>query len=149
MTRNELDTAVLEWIAEGVGAAADDERFNALALALFEHQYAGNPAYRSICAAFGRALEDVKHWTEIPAVPTGAFKEARIASFPPDKTVLTFRTSGSTTAARGRLELDTLAVYQASLLATFGHYLCLDASLRFAILAPDAAHAPDSLLCQR
>ena len=120
VTRAEIEREVLAWIAEGVDAPASDARFDALALALFRLQYAGGAAYRRLCAAFGcDDPERVKHWREIPAVPTGAFKEARLAIFPASATVRTFRTSGSTTEARGQLELDDLALYDASLEATF------------------------------
>ena len=146
MTREDLDTAVLEWISEGVHGKRDDARFNTLALELFGFQYRENPAFRRISQAFGRSPENVKSWQEIPAVPSGAFKQARLACFPETDTRVVFQTSGSTTGARGRLELDTTDVYEASLLATFGSYLCPDAPLPFAVLAPSAADARDSSL---
>ena len=148
MTRAELEREVLAWIAEGVDAAAAEARFDRLALALFRLQYAQGAAYRRLCTAFGCGDPDhVKHWREIPAVPTGAFKEARLALFPASATVRTFRTSGSTTEARGALELDDLALYDASLEATFRAFIVPDvARIRFAVLAPSAGDAPDSSL---
>jgi len=147
MSRREIERALLEWIAEGVDAARDESRFEALALELFAYQYAHNIPYRKLCQAFEVRTGDVQHWREIPPVPTGAFKEARLASFPETQTVRTFRTSGSTRAGRGELELDTLELYEASLLATFGAYICPEAKrLRFMVLAPSAADAPDSSL---
>ncbi len=147
MTRVELEREVLDWIAEGVDAPADDERFERLALALFRLQYAQGAAYRRLCSAFGVEPEHVHGWAQIPMVPAGAFKEARLAVFPPEATVRTFRTSGSTADARGALHLDTLALYDASLLATFGAFLCPDVErIRVLVLAPSAAEAPDSSL---
>ena len=147
MTRSEIECAVLAWIAEGVDAPADDARFESLALELFRVQYAGGAAYRRLCAAFGVEPERVRSWRQIPMVPAGAFKEARLAIFPPEATLRTFRTSGSSTDARGALHLDTLALYDASLLATFGAFLCPDVErIRFLLLAPSAAEAPDSSL---
>ena len=147
MTRAELERAVLATIAEGVDAPADDARFETLALALFRLQYARGAAYRRLCAAFGVEPERVRRWSQIPLVPAGAFKEARLAIFPPEATVRTFRTSGSATDARGSLHLDTLALYDASLLATFAAFLCPDGGrIRFLVLAPSAAEAPDSSL---
>ncbi len=151
MTRAELERAVLAWIAEGVDAPRDDARFESLALALFRLQYAGGAAYRRLCAAFGVAPEQVRSWRQIPMVPAGAFKEARLAIFPPEATLRTFRTSGSSTELRGELALDTLALYDASLVATFGAFLCPDlraaaARIRFLVLAPSAGEAPDSSL---
>ena len=147
MTRAEIERAVLAWIDEGVPAPADDARFETLALALFRLQYEHGAAYRRICAAFGVEPARVRSWQQIPAVPTGAFKEGRLAIFAPDATIRTFRTSGSTTAARGALHLDTLALYDASLLATFRAFLCSDVErIRLLVLAPSAAEAPDSSL---
>jgi len=145
--RAEIERAVLDWIAQGVDAPADDARFETIALALFRLQHAQCAAYRRLCAAFGVEAEHVRRWQEIPMVPTGAFKEARLAIFPPEDTVRTFRTSGSTTEARGAIHLDTLALYDASLLSTFRAFLCPDvARIRFLVLAPSADEAPDSSL---
>jgi hypothetical protein len=147
LTRAELEREVLAWIAEGVDAPAAEARFDRLALALFRLQVERGAAYRRWCAAFGRDPDAVRHWREIPAVPTGAFKEARLAIFPPSATVRTFRTSGSTTELRGALELDDLALYDASLEATFRAFVCPDvARIRFLVLAPSAGDAPDSSL---
>ena len=145
MTRAELDAEILAWIAEGVDSPADEERFDRLALALFRHQFEANEAYRKLCKAFGCRIGEVAHWSAIPAVPTGAFKEARLASFPEEKTLHTFRTSGSSMQERGELHLDTLELYDASLLATFGAYICPD-GVRLLVLAPPLRDAPDSSL---
>ncbi len=147
MTRAELERELLAWIAKGAVAPADDARFETLALALFQLQVEQGAAYRRLCAAFGREPRAVRHWREIPAVPTGAFKEARFAIFPPEATLRTFRSSGTSADVRGELELDDLALYDASLEATFRAFVCPDASrLRFLVLAPSAADAPDSSL---
>jgi len=147
VTRAELERELLAWIAEGVDAPADEARFERLALALFQLQVEHGAAYRRLCAAFGRDPRAVSHWREIPAVPTGAFKEARFAIFPPEGTVRTFRSSGTSAEARGELELDDLALYDASLEATFRAFICPDATRpRFLVLAPSAADAPDSSL---
>ena len=147
MTRQEIEREVLAWVAEGVDAPRDDARFDALALALFRLQVEQGDAYRRLCAAFARDPRTVRHWREIPAVPTGAFKEARFAIFPPEATVRTFRSSGTSTDVRGQLELDDLSLYDASLEATFRAFVCPDAErLRFLVLAPAAADAPDSSL---
>jgi hypothetical protein len=147
VTRAEIEREVRAWIAEGVDAKPADDRFDALALALFRLQWERGAAYRRLCAAFGRDPRGVRHWRDVPAVPTGAFKEARLAIFPPGDTIRTFRTSGSSTAARGALELDDVGLYDASLEATFRAFVCPDVErIRFAVLAPSAADAPDSSL---
>ena len=146
MSRQALDEKVLELIAEGVDASPDDTRFDALALELFAYQYEHGTSYRRLCDAFARPPASVRSWREIPPVPTGAFKEARLATFPESATVRVFRTSGSTTEARGELHLDTLALYEASLLATFDAFICAGDRPRFCVLAASAADAPDSSL---
>lgn len=147
MTRAEIEREVLAWIAEGVHAPRDDARFERLALALFRLQHERGAAYRRLCSAFGIDEARVRRWQDVPAVPTGAFKEARLAIFPPEAIVRTFRSSGSTTERRGALELDTLALYDASLLATFAAFVCPDVTrIRFLVLAPSADDAPDSSL---
>jgi hypothetical protein len=147
MTRAELDRRVLEVIARGVDAPFSDEEFGGLALELFAHQYACGEAYRRLCDAQRRTPRSVARWQDIPAAPSGAFKEARLAAFPPARTVRVFRSSGSTGAARSELHLDTLALYEASLLASFAaHILPEGERLPFLVLAPSAAEAPDSSL---
>ncbi len=147
MSRRELDRKVLAWLSKGVDAPRDDARFEALALELFGYQYTHNAPYQRLCRAFGVRPEQVARWQDIPPGPTGAFNEARLAAYPRAQEVRIFRTSGSTTTARGQLHLDTLELYQASLLATFGAHICPDHKrIRFAVLAPSAADAPDSSL---
>lgn len=144
--RRSLDQRVLALIGEGADAPPDDARFEALALDLFAYQYEHNTPYRRLCDALGRDPSRVERWTGIPAVPTGAFKQARLACFPPERDVAVFRTSGSTTEQRGALHLDTLELYEASLLASFDARICLGEWLPFEVLAPPAHEAPDSSL---
>ncbi len=145
--RAAIDAKVLAWIAEGATAKDDEPRFEALALELFRHQHAANPAYRRVCDAFEVDAARIRRWQDVPAVPTGAFKEARLACFPADRTVREFHSSGTTTQRPGTLALDTLALYEASLLATFRAYLCPDAArIRVFVLAPPARDAVNSSL---
>ena len=147
MSTRSVDSEVLSWIAEGVDSRCDDERFERLALEIFAHQYACNAPYRRLCDTRARTPNSVTGWREIPAVPTGAFKEARLASFPPERDVRVFRTSGSSTEARGALHLDSLELYDASLLASFRAFICPDVErIRFLILALPLAESPDSSL---
>jgi hypothetical protein len=147
VSRESLDRAVLELIDRGVDAPADDAEFDRLARALFAHQFAQNAPYRRLCQAQGVTGPEIPSWRDIPAVPTGAFKEARLASFPPERELRVFRTSGSTTGDRGALHLDTLELYERSLLATFGSFVCPDVErIRFAVLGPSDEEAPDSSL---
>ncbi len=152
--RAALDARVLAWLREpGASNGAtprDDERFDALARALFAFQFEHCAPYRRFCEARGRTPGAVQHWREIPAVPTGAFKELALHSFPAERTAHVFRTSGTSTEQRGALHLDTLALYEASLLPSFRRGvlpdLALGARARLRVLAPPPAEAPESSL---
>jgi hypothetical protein len=152
--RAPLDARVLEIIARGVDAPLADAVLSETALALFAHQLEHNTTYRALCRAHGRAATPSAlsahgdtAWTHIPLVPQDTFKRARLAAFPPEATRHVFRTSGTTREVRGELHLDTLAVYEASLLATFRAFICPDvARIRMLVLAPSDRAAPDSSL---
>jgi len=129
----------------------DDARFGELALALFAHQFTWCEPYRRFCEGRGRTPDRVESWREIPAVPTGAFKEVALRSFAPERQVHTFRTSGTTTAARGELHLDTLGLYEASLLPAFWRHVLPDVTApdpeaTILALAASPAEARDSSL---
>jgi hypothetical protein len=148
--RLEAEHHLLEWMAEPLWAE-DDERFEEIARALFAHQFASCAPYRRFCEGRGRTPDALESWRDIPAVPTGSFKEVALRSFPADRTVHTFRTSGTSTAVRGELHLDTLAVYEASLLPTFQRFLLPDLSehvpeATILVLAPSPGEARDSSL---
>ncbi len=146
--RARLESAILAWMSESE-APRDDARFEALALGLFRFQYAACEPYRRYCDALGRSPGTVARANDIPAVPTGAFKEFALRCFPEEETILTFHTSGTSTDRRGALHLDTLALYEASLLASLRRCFLTDLSdarptMRFLALSP--ADAPDSSL---
>jgi len=98
----------------------------------------------------------------VPAVPSGAFKELALRCFPAEATQRVFRTSGTSGAAgerRGELHLDTLALYDASLLPTLRALFLPDlvgadgeseggggARTTIRILAPSPEELPDSSL---
>ena len=149
--RRELDADVLAWMSEWPWPGEpDDARFDALALRAFAFQYAHCAPYRRLCDARGARPGDVARWQDVPAVPTGAFKELRVASFEPGHDAKVFRTSGTSSDRRGALHLDTLALYEASLLPTLRALLLpdLDAGVRtrLRVLAPSPDEAPDSSL---
>ena len=147
MSRRGLDEQVLAWIAEGATRPDDEQRFARLALDLFRYQHANNAGYRRICDAFGVAADAVRRWHDIPPVPTGAFKQARLATFPEAEDVRAFRSSGTTTGRPSVLHLDTLELYESSLLATFGAHICPDVEkIDFTVLAPSGEAAPHSSL---
>ena len=150
MNRATIEARLLDWMREEP-ERSDERRFSELALALFAWQFAHCEPYARFCAGRGATPERVAHWEEIPAVPTGAFKETPLRSFRADRTVKTFRTSGtSDTARRGELHLDTLALYESALVPSFERALLPgfgpERRIPMFVLAPSAADAPDSSL---
>lgn len=140
-TRVEAD--VLDFIA-----APEGKDFNALALAVFTHQFRFNDPYQRFCLIRGASPDTVTRWQEIPAVPTVAFKEVDLVCGPPEKI---FRTSGTTRGPqkRGRHLVPDLSLYHASALAHFDAYVLPDnRRLRTLALIPPPAVRPDSSLTQ-
>jgi len=158
--RKALDQKVIAWMREpgpwdeAPCTEAEDARFDALARELFAFQYARCAPFRRLCDARGRTPATVRSWRDIPPVPTAAFKEMELRSFAAERTVHTFRTSGTTAgegaSGRGALHLDTLALYEASLLPTFERHVLPDRApderMDLLVLGPSRAEAPDSSL---
>jgi acyl-CoA synthetase (AMP-forming)/AMP-acid ligase II len=147
--RAAVERELLDWM-QREPEHRDDARFERLALALFAFQFDANVPYGRFCAARGVTPTSVRSWREIPAVPTGAFKELPLRCFPAERCRHVFRTSGTSLARRGELQLDTLALYEASLVASFEHGVLPDLGpgerLPMLVLAPPPAEAPDSSL---
>ena len=95
----------------------------------------------------------VEHWTQIPAVPTSAFKELELTSLPPQARTAVFHSSGTTEQKTSRHFhcTESLAVYAASLWAWFVANVRPDlkskiSNFKLAMLTPPPAQAPHSSL---
>lgn len=156
-----LRAELLAVLAAGTGAALPDDAFDRLARAVFAHQLACNRPYRLFCERRGAAPETVAHWTEIPAVPTDAFKAAVLVCGDPaeiesaaavdgnHRSAAVFRTSGTTLGAgqRGTHYVPDLALYDAALRAGFAaHLLPEGGRMRMISLVAPPGEAPDSSL---
>lgn len=123
--------------------------FNELALALFEAQFATNPAYRAICETRGVTPEKVTDWRRIPAAPTRAFKELELTSLPQDERCFAYHSSGTTGQSPSRHfhSVESMALYEDSLETWFRRHVLGDgADVRFIALTPTPAMAPHSSL---
>jgi hypothetical protein len=123
-----------------------DIEFNGMALMLFTLQFQQNAVYRKLCESRKITPANVSHWTQIPAVPTSAFKEFELTSIPADKRAHVFHSSGTTGQAPSRHihSAESLAIYEASLLAWFRFHVPPQKHL--AILTPPPIAAPNSSL---
>jgi hypothetical protein len=127
--------------------------FDTLALKLFALQFEHNIAYQKICEARGRTPRTVEHWTQIPAVPTAAFKELELTCLPPPERTAVFHSSGTTGQEPSRhfhcpasLELYETSLWSwflASVLPGLRFTIC---DLRLLCLTPPREQAPHSSL---
>ncbi len=127
--------------------------FDEMALELFALQFEHNAPYRRLCVARGASPRSVIHWTEVPAVPTAAFKELELTCLPVPERTNVFHSSGTTEQRPSRHFhcAESLAVYEASLLSWFERHLAPDFGFRtsdfdFAVLTPPPAQVPHSSL---
>ena len=121
-SRAEIDDRILAWMREP-NWDYSEQRFEELALDLFAFQFEHCAIVRRFCEGRGQTPDTVDTWRQIPAVPTGAFKEVALRCFPEENTIHCFRTSGTSTAVRGTLHLDTLELYESSMLPTFRRFM--------------------------
>ena len=138
MTLSALETQIADFIARPAEA-----EFNALALTLHQFQREANPVYAKFCK-FQKTPLHLADWRAIPAVPTSAFRQAALRTFPASQTRATFRTSGTTGEGYGSHHFATLDLYDASILGAW-KTLNLPA-LPQIILTPRPGDAPHSSL---
>jgi hypothetical protein len=128
---------------------ADTAEFDALARELFALQFEHNAPYRRLCEARGARPGTVVDWTEIPAVPTAAFKEFELSCLPREERKTVFHSSGTTGQGTSRHfhHAKSLALYEASLWQWFKDCSPLSiANSQLAILTPRPAETPHSSL---
>lgn len=126
-----------------------DIEFNGLAVMLFTLQFKYNSGYRRLCESRGIQPGDVHHWSQIPCVPTGAFKELELTSLHPEDRTHVFHSSGTTQQRPSRHyhNADSLALYEASLWPWLGENLRFAIyDLRLVSLTPPVEQAPNSSL---
>lgn len=126
-----------------------DAEFNGLAIMLFTLQFKHNQPYRIICEARGVTPDALTHWTQIPTVPTAAFKELELTSLRPEQRSQVFHSSGTTEQRPSRHfhSAESLAVYEASLWPWLKENLRFtNDDLRLLSLTPPPRHVPHSSL---
>jgi hypothetical protein len=126
----------------------EDRPFNEMALELFALQFKDNLAYHRICEARHTTPDSVEHWTQIPFVPTAAFKELELSCIPPGERITVFHSSGTTEQNPSRHFhcAESLKAYEASLWPWF-HVNVIDSKdLELVVLTPPPPAAPNSSL---
>jgi hypothetical protein len=148
LTSDALHARARAFVAAFESGKKMPESFDALACDIARFQAENVEGFARLVRA--RNL-DPKSWTraeEIPAVPTDAFKHARVSAFSETETPVTFRTSGTTVGARGAHSFRTTATYDAGALA-FGRWGLIksyDEMKKVVVLGPSPTELPDSSL---
>ena len=122
--------------------------FDRLALELFQLQFEGNAPYRLICKSRGVSPVNVSHWSEIPAVPTAAFKELDLSSLQPEERTTVFHSSGTTAQKPSRHyhDSESLMIYEEVLMASFRENVIKAGPITVLSLTPSPAEASHSSL---
>src|SRR6266571_8178096 len=116
-------------LTRGPDACSERERaFDRLAADLFTFQFERNQPYRRFCQARHSSPATVSDWTQIPAVPVSAFKEVDLSCLPVEARTSVFYSSGTTgqRVSRHFHNDESLAIYEASVLAGFGAHVIPD-----------------------
>ncbi|WP_394826225.1 hypothetical protein [Pendulispora albinea] len=125
------------------------EPFDALArdLARFQARYVAG--YTNLIRARGLDPERFERAADAPAVPTDAFKVARVSAFPEAETPVVFRTSGTTVGDRGSHFFRDPSTYDAAAVAFARRTLLrgFPERVHVLVLGPSAVDLPDSSLC--
>lgn len=120
----------------------DDHARDGLLGELAAEQAASVPSYAKFLAS-----ETRRPAGRLPALPTDVFRYTRVAPHPERQDVRVFRTSGTTSGARGTQALRDLSLYDQAARAAAEAMLFPDrARMRLVVLAPTEADAPDSSL---
>jgi hypothetical protein len=137
---------VADWRRGGPGCSEAD--FDEHARALCAYQLEFNAPYARFAKSLGfdtNALPAT--WQEIPAVPSSAFKDATLATFPIAGAEALFHTSGTTVDTPGKHYLGRAALYDAALAAAFDRFMLADgARLRYLNVVPNPRLRPHSSL---
>jgi hypothetical protein len=125
------------------------ETFEQLAKQLFNLQLHRNSAYQRLCRSRKARPMD---WTDIPAVPTSAFKELALTCLPPEERTAVFHSSGTTGQKPSRHfhNAESLRIYEESISAAMPPALRQFKGTTdrrpLLILTPDTHQAPHSSL---
>lgn len=148
----ELAAEVGRLISEPNPNPISEKQFDALSRRWFALQYAAVLPYRRWCDRLARTPENIRHWTEIPAVPAAAFKELEFTALAPAERTVVFESSGTTGSRRSRHfhHGPSLALYEASLWPWFRRHLLPEDTrsprVRWLALLPPPEQAPRSSL---
>lgn len=134
-------------IASAIRGALTPAERDGLLFEVARWQAAHNPVFARLCRARKVTLDAPLPPDGWPAIPTDAFRFARVATWDdPALDVRTFRTSGTTSGARGEHPSRDLTLYDLAAERAARDYLFGARRMRLVMLAPHPDEAPDSSL---
>lgn len=136
--RDALRDRIARFVAAAL-APLPHEPFETLALDLHRWQSTHDPVLEAL------GPSNVTHWTQIPAVPVGLFKELPVGTVRRDEPAVVFRTSGTTGGGRGEHRMRSTALYDFGAVA-WARRCVPGMPAQIVALLDDPTHAPDSSL---
>jgi len=143
-----LRNEIADFIKTGgaLGGKELSDKFNKLAIQLFKIQFKAIESYARYCAKKGVTPDCVNDYLQIPPIPVSAFKSDDIFIYPDDDIYITFKTSGTSGANRGRAyfsksgaELTSLAIVENAKKFMFPDKI----DTHFLLIAPSPKAAPE------
>jgi hypothetical protein len=135
------------------GGLADGFDFNSFALELFRLQFEFNSPYRRLCEARNAIPGRVSRWSQVPVVPTSAFKDFEFSCLAPEDRTRVFHSSGTTTHRPSRHfhSAESIALYEESAWTWFHRRVVASlespsTDFTWAILTPPSNLVPHSSL---
>ena len=135
-----LEAEILSFLSEPL-----EDKFEPLALRIFDYQRRENLPYARYCKFLGTP-QRVDSWKKIPGVPQQAFKRSELRSFPIGRTGAEFRTSGTTGEGHGKHLFLSLRLYEAAVQRGWDFFGLPRQSFILLMQHPD--DAPFSSLCR-
>jgi len=145
---DDLDQAIARALPELAGRPDPARRDELLTRLLARQAREVAPYGRFVAARGAPDSGGTARPDDFPALPTDAFRFSRIARHPPEEDLRVFRTSGTTSGARGAHPFRNLALYDLAARLEARRALFPDPTPRYRmlLLAPSAERAPDSSL---
>ena len=144
--RSTLEARIRALIASSAQGKVDEASRDALLLDLAQYQ-------AEVCEPYGRFFRQrtrgqaVSSIAEVPALPTDAFRFARISSRPASDDVRVFESSGTTQSERSKHPFADLTLYDLAAHTAARHALFPDRErMQLVILAPSEQELPSSSL---
>ena len=135
-----LEAEILRFLNEPL-----EDKFEPLALKIFDYQRRENLPYARYCEYLGMPRQ-IDSWKMIPGVPQQAFKRSELRSFPVGQTGAEFRTSGTTGEGHGKHFFLSLRLYEAAIRRGWDLFGLPGQSFILLMQHPD--DAPFSSLCR-